>query len=66
MQIQRSWESLDWQAKVRRYVDQELIPWEVEAATAHDRGDDVKSLHSQCSIVKLYSTEMAKRGLENI
>lgn len=32
-----------------------------EAAAAHDRGDDLKSLHVQCSVVKLYTTEMANR-----
>ena len=32
-----------------------------EAAEAHDRGDDLKSLHARCSMVKLYSTEMANR-----
>lgn len=32
-----------------------------EAAQAHDRGDDVKSLHARCSIVKLYASEMANR-----
>ena len=32
-----------------------------EAAEAHDRGDNVKSLHARCSMVKLYSTEMANR-----
>jgi len=32
-----------------------------EAARAHDRGDDVKSLHSQCSIAKLYASEMVGR-----
>jgi alkylation response protein AidB-like acyl-CoA dehydrogenase len=32
-----------------------------EAAAAHDRGEDVKSLHSRCSIVKLYASEMANR-----
>jgi alkylation response protein AidB-like acyl-CoA dehydrogenase len=32
-----------------------------EAAAAHDRGDDIKSLHSRCSIVKLYASEMANR-----
>jgi alkylation response protein AidB-like acyl-CoA dehydrogenase len=32
-----------------------------EAAAAHDRGADVKSLHSRCSIVKLYASEMANR-----
>ena len=32
-----------------------------EAAAAHDRGDDIKRLHSRCSIVKLYASEMANR-----
>lgn len=32
-----------------------------EAAAAHDRGEDVKSLHGLCSIVKLYASEMANR-----
>jgi len=32
-----------------------------ETAAAHDRGDDVKSLHSKCSMVKLYASEMAGR-----
>jgi len=32
-----------------------------EAATAHDRGDDVKSLHVRCSMAKLYASEMANR-----
>ena len=32
-----------------------------EAAAAHDRGEDLKSLHTRCSTVKLYSTEMANR-----
>jgi alkylation response protein AidB-like acyl-CoA dehydrogenase len=32
-----------------------------EAAEAHDRGEDVKSLHVRCSIAKLYASEMANR-----
>ena len=32
-----------------------------EAAAAHDRGEDVKSLHTRCSVVKLYASEMANR-----
>lgn len=32
-----------------------------EAATAHDRGEDVKRLHARCSMVKLYASEMANR-----
>ena len=32
-----------------------------EAAEAHDRGDDVKSLHARCSIAKLYASEAANR-----
>ena len=40
-----------WAAKLMVY----------EAAAAHDRGDDLKSQHAQCSMVKLYATEMANR-----
>lgn len=32
-----------------------------EAATAHDEGVDLKALHSRCSMVKLYASEMANR-----
>ncbi|MDH3303650.1 MAG: acyl-CoA/acyl-ACP dehydrogenase [Gammaproteobacteria bacterium] len=32
-----------------------------EAARAADRGEDVKALHSRCSMVKLYVSEMANR-----
>jgi acyl-CoA dehydrogenase len=32
-----------------------------DAARAADRGDSVKSLHSRCSMVKLYVSEMANR-----
>jgi len=32
-----------------------------EAAAAHDRGADVKSLHVRCSIAKLYASEAANR-----
>jgi len=32
-----------------------------EAARAHDRGDDLKTLHNRCSMVKLYASEMANR-----
>ena len=32
-----------------------------EAARAHDRGDDLKSLHAQCSVAKLYASEAANR-----
>ncbi len=32
-----------------------------EAAAAQDRGEDVKSLHARCSLVKLYASEMANR-----
>ncbi len=32
-----------------------------EAARACDRGEDVKALHSRCSMVKLYASEMANR-----
>jgi alkylation response protein AidB-like acyl-CoA dehydrogenase len=32
-----------------------------EAAEAHDRGEDVKSLHARCAVAKLYASEMANR-----
>lgn len=32
-----------------------------EAAAAHDRGDDLKSLHARCSIAKLFASEAAFR-----
>jgi acyl-CoA dehydrogenase len=32
-----------------------------EAAEAHDRGEDLRSLHARCSIAKLYASEMANR-----
>jgi acyl-CoA dehydrogenase len=32
-----------------------------EAAEAHDRGEDVKSLHARCSIAKLHASEAAGR-----
>ena len=32
-----------------------------EAAAAHDRGEDRKSLHARCSIAKLYASETANR-----
>lgn len=32
-----------------------------EAASAHDRNEDVKTLHARCAIVKLHASEMAWR-----
>ncbi len=32
-----------------------------ETAQAHDRGEDLKSLHARCSMAKLYASEMANR-----
>jgi alkylation response protein AidB-like acyl-CoA dehydrogenase len=40
-----------WAAKLMVY----------EAAAAHDKGEDLKALHTRCSMVKLYATEMANR-----
>ena len=37
-----------------------------EAAQAHDRGEDPKSLHSRCSMVKLYASEMANRVADRV
>ncbi len=35
-----------------------------EAAEAHDRGEDLRSLHARCSIAKLYASEMANRVVD--
>ena len=32
-----------------------------ETAAAHDRGDDLKTLHTRCAMVKLHASEMANR-----
>ena len=32
-----------------------------EAARAHDRGDELKALHSSCSMAKLFASEMVNR-----
>jgi alkylation response protein AidB-like acyl-CoA dehydrogenase len=32
-----------------------------DCAAAHDRGEDVKTLHARCSMAKLYASEMANR-----
>jgi alkylation response protein AidB-like acyl-CoA dehydrogenase len=37
-----------------------------EAAQAHDRGEDVKSLHARCSIAKLQASEMASRVADRV
>jgi alkylation response protein AidB-like acyl-CoA dehydrogenase len=37
-----------------------------EAAHAHDRGDELKSLHSRCSIAKLYASEAANRIADRV
>jgi alkylation response protein AidB-like acyl-CoA dehydrogenase len=52
---------LEWQQRAREYADEYLQPHEVEAAAAHDRGEDVKPMHNRCSMVKLYVSEMANR-----
>ena len=31
MDIQHSKSTIEWQAKIRHFVDKELIPWEIEA-----------------------------------
>ena len=31
MEIQHKQSTIDWQEKVRQFVDAELIPWEIEA-----------------------------------
>ncbi len=37
-----------------------------ETAAAHDRGDDVKSLHVRCSVTKLYASEAAGRVADRV
>jgi acyl-CoA dehydrogenase len=37
-----------------------------EAALAHDNGEDLKSLHIRCAMVKLYCSEMANRVCDRI
>jgi acyl-CoA dehydrogenase len=37
-----------------------------EAAQAHDRGEDLKSLHARCSIAKLYASEAANRIVDRV
>jgi alkylation response protein AidB-like acyl-CoA dehydrogenase len=37
-----------------------------EAAAAHDRGENVKSLHARCSIAKLYASEAANRIADRV
>jgi alkylation response protein AidB-like acyl-CoA dehydrogenase len=37
-----------------------------ETAAAHDRGDDVKALHTRCSVAKLYASEAAGRIADRV
>ena len=37
-----------------------------EAAQAHDRGEDLRSLHARCSIAKLYASEAANRIVDRV
>ena len=37
-----------------------------EAAQAHDRGQDLRSLHARCSIAKLYASEAANRIADRV
>lgn len=37
-----------------------------ETAAAHDRGEDVKRLHTRCSMAKLYASEMANRVADRV
>jgi len=37
-----------------------------EAAQAHDRGEELKSLHARCSIAKLYASEAANRIVDRV
>ena len=37
-----------------------------EAAQAHDRGEELQSLHARCSVAKLYASEMANRVADRV
>ena len=37
-----------------------------ETANAHDRNDDLKSLHYRCSAVKLFASEMANKVVDRV
>ncbi len=37
-----------------------------EAAEAHDRAEELKALHTRCSVVKLYASEMANRVADRV
>lgn len=37
-----------------------------EAAQAHDRGEELKSLHARCSVAKLYASEAANRIADRV
>ena len=37
-----------------------------EAARAHDRGDELRSLHVHCSMAKLYASEAANRIVDRV
>jgi alkylation response protein AidB-like acyl-CoA dehydrogenase len=37
-----------------------------EAAEAHDRGEDLRSLHARCSVAKLYASEAANRIADRV
>jgi len=37
-----------------------------EAAHAHDRGDDLRTLHARCSVAKLYASEAANRIADRV
>jgi alkylation response protein AidB-like acyl-CoA dehydrogenase len=37
-----------------------------EAAAAHDRGEDLRSLHARCSVAKLYASEAANRIVDRV
>ncbi len=37
-----------------------------ETAEAHDQGEDLKALHTRCSVVKLYASEMANRVADRV
>ena len=58
MHIQLSQSTLEWQRKVRQFVDQELIPWEVEAELNNGIIPPKISSNMQAKAIKLGLSRM--------
>ena len=58
MQIQLSQSTLEWQRKVREFVDRELIPWEIEAEMNNGVIPEHISAKMQASAIELGLSRM--------